>query len=130
MVVDDIKEFEGFNGNIYKDSLGFNTIGYGTKLPLSETEATMLLKHRLSIAKCELLAYKPNVSILPNDVQDIILIMVYQLGIEGIMSFKKMWKALDKEDYVIAAKEMLDSRWAKQTPKRAKVLADRMRKCK
>ena len=126
MVVDDIKKFEGFSGNVYKDFLGFDTIGYGTKLPLSETEATMLLKHRLSIAKCELLAYKPNVSTLNKEAQDILLNMVYQIGIGGIMKFKKMWKALDEEDYSTAAKEMLDSLWAKQTPNRAEELAKRM----
>jgi len=126
MVTDDIKKFEGFNGMPYEDSLGFTTIGYGTKLPLSETEATILLKYRLSISKCELLAYKPNITILPQDAQDIVLNMVYQIGIDGVMSFRKMWKALEEEDYNTAAKEMLDSLWAKQTPSRAEELAKRM----
>ena len=37
-----------------------------------------------------------------------------------------MWQALENFDYVQAAVEMLDSRWAKQTPNRAQELAKRM----
>ena len=39
---------EGFRGNPYKDSLGHLTIGIGTKLPLTETEAQWLLGERLT----------------------------------------------------------------------------------
>jgi hypothetical protein len=38
-----------------------------------------------------------------------------------------MWKALDREDYGEASFQMMDSLWAKQTPNRAKKLAEKMR---
>ena len=40
--------------------------------------------------------------------------------------FKNMIKALQNRDYKQASIEMLDSRWAKQTPNRAKELSDAM----
>jgi hypothetical protein len=41
-----------------------------------------------------------------------------------------MWRALKKNDYQIASEEMLDSKWAKQTPKRAEELSSVMKSCK
>ena len=57
------------------------------------------------------------------DRQAIVLNMGYQLGVTGLFNFKRMWIAFDEGDYVKAAKEALDSRWAKQTPERAKRVA-------
>ena len=56
--------------------------------------------------------------------------MVFQLGIGGVSKFKKMWEALSKGDYGEASFQMMDSRWAKQTPKRAESLSAIMRSCK
>ena len=53
--------------------------------------------------------------------------MAYQMGLEGVLNFKKMWAAIEVDDYVTAAAEMINSRWAMQTPARANRLADRMR---
>ena len=57
----------------------------------------------------------------------ILVEMSYQLGVNGVLKFKKMWGALKNEDYTEASKQMLDSRWAIQTPNRAKKLAEMMR---
>ena len=51
----------------------------------------------------------------------------YQLGYDGGMKFEKMWKALEQNDYQTAAKEALDSNWAKQTPERANRFAEFLR---
>ena len=40
------------------------------------------------------------------------------------------YRALKKNDYQIASEEMLDSKWAKQTPKRAEELSSVMKSCK
>ena len=61
--------------------------------------------------------------------KEVIIEMVFQLGIGGVMKFKMMWNALKDQNYSEAADQMLDSLWAKQTPKRAKSLSDVMRKC-
>ena len=52
--------------------------------------------------------------------------MVFQLGIGNVSKFKKMWLALDSEDYVEASKQMLDSKWHKQTKSRCESLASMM----
>ena len=57
----------------------------------------------------------------------ILIEMVYQLGEFGVSKFKKMLIALDTKDYPTAGDEMLDSKWAKQTPNRAQELSLRMR---
>ena len=52
--------------------------------------------------------------------------MTFQLGKQGVNKFKKMWAGLKAKDYSTASKEMLDSKWNKQTPKRAKEMSDKM----
>ena len=61
--------------------------------------------------------------------KETIIEMVFQLGETGVAKFKNMWKALEEKppSYSVAATEMLDSRWAKQTPNRAKEMSDHMR---
>jgi len=127
MVTELIKKHEGFEGMPYNDSLGFPTIGYGTKLPITEEEAEMLLEYRLKRMIRELIKKEPFFEKLPEDAQKVIADMTYQMGVGGVLKFKKMWAALKERDYKKAADEMLDSRWAKQTPNRAKELAEIMR---
>lgn len=127
--IDDIKQEEGFNGVVYKCTEGFDTIGYGTKLPLTKEEATLLLEYRLNKMKSEL-----NSSLYaleaPDEVWSILYNMAYQLGVPGVLKFSKFIKALQNKNYSQASIEMLDSKWAKQTPNRAKRLSDRMKAIK
>ncbi len=118
-----IKESEGFNGESYLDSLEIPTIGFGTKLPLDEDEATLILKHRLAKKIDHLLQEKPVVLILSLERQEVLFEMAYQLGVGGLLKFKKMWDAIENRDYETASVEMLDSRWSVQTPRRAEKLA-------
>jgi lysozyme len=60
---------------------------------------------------------------------EILIEMVFQLGKTGVSKFRNMWKALAEKNYIGASYEMLDSRWAKQTPNRAKAMADLMKAC-
>lgn len=127
--VEDIKNEEGFKGVVYKCTEGFDTIGYGTKLPLTKEEATLLLEYRLNKMKSEL-----NSSLYaleaPDEVWSILYNMAYQLGVPGVLKFSKFIKALHNKNYSQASIEMLDSKWASQTPNRAKRLADRMKAIK
>jgi lysozyme len=120
-----IKKDEGFRGDPYNDHLGIPTIGYGTKLPLSKLEATVLARMRLS-AKIEELKRITTFNQVQTEAQVIIIEMSYQMGVTGVKEFKKMWKALDNKDYKEASRQMLDSLWAKQTPGRAEDLSKRM----
>jgi len=126
-LIENIKKSEGFVGVVYKDSLGIDTIGYGTKLPIDEDEAELLLNHRLTKKRLELTNVKPVLKTLSRERQDVLFEMVYQMGVGGVLLFKKMWEAIEADDYFIASLEMLSSKWAKQTPLRAKRLSNIMR---
>ena len=128
-IIEQLKKHEGFEGDVYADSLGFDTIGYGTLLPIDEEEAELLLRHRFTKMISELVKRKPAISSYDSDVKEVLYNMCYQLGVNGLLGFKKMFLALDNKDYVTASEEGLDSRWAKQTPNRAlelmKILKDK-----
>lgn len=49
--------------------------------------------------------------------------MAYQLGVSGVLRFRKMLEALRAGDREKAAEEALDSAWATQTPERAQRVA-------
>lgn len=122
-LIEEIKVDEGFRGEPYNDTLGFPTIGYGTKLPLTEEEAEMLLVHRLKKRQNEVRVMLSQL-VVPTIVWDMLFNMSYQMGTKGLLGFKKMIKALEKQDYLTAYREGIDSKWYRQTPNRAlKVLS-------
>ena len=64
---------------------------------------------------------------MPQEVQEVVINMCYQLGINGVSRFRKAISAMQEGDWEEAADEMLDSLWARQTPNRAKELSDIVR---
>jgi lysozyme len=52
--------------------------------------------------------------------------MIFQLGPGGVSKFKKTFDYVKMKKFKEASIEMLDSRWYKQTPNRAKHLSDLM----
>ena len=132
---------EGYMPKPYLCSEGYVTIGYGTKIHKKkhmppenflisvdrETAAKWLLRDLRNI-EAEL-RHGSRAAIF-NDLYgpraDIILSMCYQMGVPAVMNFKKMWFALEQGHYATAATEMLDSKWATQTPGRARRHAHQM----
>ena len=53
--------------------------------------------------------------------------MCFQMGLAGFCKFKKDISNMQDKNWKVAADEMLDSLWAKQTPARANRLADIVR---
>jgi lysozyme len=127
-LIESVREEEGFSGIPYTCTEGFETIGYGTKLPLTEDEAEYILRSRLNTTIDALnreasdIIYK-----LDPKKKDILYEMAYQIGVYGLMKFKLMWEALSNLDYNNAADEMKDSKWHTQTPNRANRLIERMK---
>ena len=131
-----IKKHEGFRDVMYKDSLGFATIGYGHLIlptdnyvdgkqyskEVLDAVFDKDFQNALDNANKLMSGYD-----LVDQAKEVICEMVFQLGIGGVSKFKNMWKALEKEDYFSASQEMLDSRWARQTPKRAEDLSNIMK---
>ena len=127
--VEMIKRHEGFRQYPYKCTAGKLTIGYGRNLDdvgISKAEAEYLLdmdldKHTEELDKVITWA-------VPKDVYAVLVDMHYNLGHERFMQFRKMLECLKKLDFKGAAKEMLESKWAKQVPNRAAELANIMEK--
>lgn len=129
-LIESIKENEGFRGTVYKDTLGFDTIAYGTKLPLTEEEGELLLEHRLNKIQKDLnirIKEEYNSPFILQKVWRVLDEMAYQMGVSGVMKFKKMLSAIVGRRYREAANEGLNSLWAKQTPTRANELMNKIR---
>jgi lysozyme len=129
-LLDDIKQDEGLRLLPYKDTVGKLTIGYGLNLDagISEIEANWLLQNRVSDIKRNLYSSFNWYRAMDEARQDVIVNMVYNLGLAGVLRFKKLIGSLETQDYDRAAHEMLDSKWASQVGKRAERLAEEMMK--
>ena len=57
---------------------------------------------------------------MPPAIRGALLDMSYQLGVNGVLEFHDMLAALAAGNYAEAHRAALDSRWAKETPKRAR----------
>lgn len=127
-----LKAEEGLRLKAYKDSLGVYTIGYGTslkamgltdvtasKMEITRFQAEDYLRAEAAKSVSGVGAAFPWWAGLDPVRQAIIAAMVYQLGLSGVRGFKKLTAAIQAKDYVKAAAEMMDSKWARQTPNRA-----------
>ncbi|MFA5150546.1 MAG: glycoside hydrolase family protein [Candidatus Omnitrophota bacterium] len=128
-VVENIKRHEGFRTEVYEDSLGFDTIGYGFKissLDLTPQEAEMILRRKLIELADNVRSQFRWFGQMPEVVQDVILEMCYQLGISGFSDFRQTIGRIALKDFKGAAECMRNSLWYKQTPNRAEELAKKM----
>lgn len=110
----------------YVDTRGIETIGYGRNLEdvgISEEEAAYLMQNDIIRAISELQKNAKIFNTLSEPRQIVLIDMCYNLGIGRLMMFNKMWGAIAQSNYREAAKQMLDSKWAKQVGDRAKKLA-------
>ena len=133
-----VKEHEGYRNKDYLDSLGKRTVGVGHLCveDFWEDDKEYEEKFLLTILEHDLKSAIKSAEELCSDCPDLddlakelIVEMVFQLGKTGVSKFRNMWKALqhDPPNYERASLEMLDSRWASQTPNRAKKMSDHMR---
>jgi len=128
-LINELKRDEGFSGDPYLDIEGNVTVGYGRNLasnPLSKTEAEYLLTSDLSNSRHLLSKYNWFNGLDPLR-KRIIINMHYQHGHSGLMRYKRMIKALERNHYKEAATEMLDSVWARKHVNRATRLVKMMR---
>lgn len=110
---------------MYKDTEGYDTIGYGHKVLPNEYEkfksgitpmdADLLLAWDIDRTMKDV---KTLGLVLPKDWEDFMVIMVFQLGLAGTKKFRKMIAALKVQDYKEAIKQAKDSLWYRQTPNR------------
>ena len=131
-----IKLHEGFRLEPYTDTLGYLTGGVGHRIMPNEevptTEAGWMKLFDSDFQSAwefmERFCEENNLRAISDDAKEVLCEMIYQMGFSGVSKFKNMIKALQNRNYKLASIEMLDSRWAKQTPNRAKELSDHMAK--
>lgn len=114
---------------MYKCTEGYDTIGYGfavKDLELDRDICDMILERKIGKLVKRLGDRLPYLFEVPVEVHDVLVEMAYQMGVSGLLKFKKTLMYVESKDYKDASVEMLDSRWAKQTPNRAKKLSDIM----
>jgi len=108
------------------EECGKLTIGVGRNLEdrgITEEEAMFLLYNDVMNVIDDVRDTIPFFNDLDSVRQEVVVNMAFNLGIGGLLDFVRMLDALQEGDYKRAAKEMLDSLWAKQVKRRAEELA-------
>lgn len=124
---------EGVVDHAYQDHLGWWTIGVGRLIDkrkggrLRPDEIDYLLNNDVADRLTELASRIPWFEKLDAARQGALLNMSFQLGVPGLLSFRNTLKLIELGDYAGAAENMLLSKWATQTPERAKRMAKQIR---
>jgi len=134
-VTDMIARHEGHkideNGRhiVYKDSLGYETVGYGRLLSrgLSGSEALFLLENDVADHRDELIMHAPWVQSLDEVRQSVLIDMAFNLGVPALMKFERTLRLVRNGAYADASREMLRSKWAEQVKARALELSEMMK---
>jgi lysozyme len=127
-----LRRDEGTRVAAYQDHLGYWTIGVGRLIDarkgggLRPDEIDYLLANDINDRRVALAAALPWFSALDEARQGVLLNMSFQMGTAGLLAFSGTLGRISRGDYAGAAKSMLESRWAKQTPERAQRLAKQM----
>ena len=148
--IEKLIKHEGIVLNVYKDSLGIDTIGIGRNLEdrgitqeelddldipsidhvyeygITEEDAVYLATNDIEIVEEELGRAHSCIEDLDAVRQLVVMDMAFNMGVPRLCKFKKMWAAIHAGDYNTAAVEMLDSRWATQVGTRAIKLSKAM----
>ena len=126
-----IKFNEGFSPKPYKDQLGYLTIGYGHLILSNEK---ILLKKKIHKKELEEIFEKDFKKALSNfnntfksstsnkKEAELLIEMIFQLGIKGCLKFKNLIKNMRKGNKYLVCLDMMDSLWYKHTPIRVKNL--------
>lgn len=113
---------EGLRLTVYDCPAGYQTIGVGRNLEgkgITEEEAFYLLSNDIDYFTEQL---KNNIDWfdeIPEEKQNVLINMAFNLGVSGLLNFKNMLLAVKEKRWIDASTEMLDSKWAKQVGNRA-----------
>ena len=139
LAVAQLKRHEGLSLVPYRCPAGFLTIGYGHNIDanpvpnlgpddkISEIEAGKLLELDMRSCGIALDRSLPGWRGLCEPRQAVLLNMAVNLGVRGLLGFKKALAALRQGNFDAASREMLDSKWRRDVKDRALELAEQMR---
>ena len=137
---EEIEYDEGNVKKVYLDHLGLPTFGIGHLIRESDPEHGWEVGTEVSDDRC-VAAFNedietvvsdchklyPDFEDLPEEAQQIIANMMFNLGRPRLSKFVGMKRGVDAKDWNSAADEMVDSRWYRQVGARAERLVNRMR---
>lgn len=110
-VMNYITKHEGFKGRPYLDPTGKTTIGFGRNLeanPITRETGYQMLREDIDVITdrlCKFSEYRA----LSNNRKMVIIDMAYQMGVDGVLKYSKMWAAIKANDFNVAANEILNS---------------------
>lgn len=135
-----LKIDEGCVYEIYNDHLGYPTFGIGHLViesdpengqevgtPVSESRVIEAFEQDVETVLSDCAILYPDFDELPEEVQQIVANMMFNLGRPRLSKFAGMKRGVDSQDWDAAADEMVDSRWYRQVGARAERLVERMR---
>ena len=149
--IEKLIKHEGLVLQVYKDSLGIDTIGIGRNLEdrgispieledmnipniehiyeygITEADAMLLANNDVEIVEKELCNAHPCIKDLDEVRQLVLMDMAFNMGVPRLKKFVKMWNAIHEKRFDLAAEEMLDSRWASQVGMRSIKLSEAMK---
>lgn len=146
LLIIELRADEGEKLRSYKDHLGYWTIGVGHLIDpvrganpapfgvdlregksITPEQSEMLLQMDIDAKVAELDRRAPWWRRLSDNRQRVVVNMAFQLGVSGLLAFRKAVAAMQVGGYKEAAAQMRDSAWYKvQTPNRAARLVERM----
>jgi len=128
-MVRQLRLHEGERLRPYRCTAGKLTIGVGRNLEdrgITAQESAYLLANDIANEERELLRALPWVAKLDEVRQRVLLDMSFNMGIVGLLAFKRTLATIQAGDYRAAASMMLDSKWAGQVGQRAERLSRMM----
>lgn len=129
-LINSIEHHEGYRDRAYQDTEGVWTIGYGTNLQelrIDEALARAWLLKDIDAAGLYAKRFPEYQKLDTLARQNVFTEMVYNMGPSRVAGFRNMLAAIRVGDWDDAAKEMLDSKWARQVGRRAETLAALMK---
>lgn len=123
-----IKRHEGYSNNVYIDSVGVPTGGYGHAFHEGSKLPDIVWEQIFDYDYLQAVKDYDSLGLLLDPVRKAVIIdMLFNLGLTKLLKFKKMLKALRSGDWEKAAYEMQDSDWYGQVRTRAVRLVRMMR---
>jgi lysozyme len=110
-------DHEGFRPTAYRCTSGRLTLGIGRNIQdkgITEDEALILLRHDIVEIYNGLRHLLPWFNALNDDRQRVLVDLGINLGLTGLMKFKRMLSAMEQNDWVKADYELRHSLWASQ----------------
>jgi lysozyme len=135
-IIDQLKRDEGFRPNIYIDTVGKRTCGYGHNLdanplpdqtfPINEIQATQILGKDIERISMLLQNKLPWIITLDEARHGCLQNLAFNMGVMGLLGFHKTLAAVQSGDYNGAAQDLQASVWYTQVGDRAKRLVQQM----